>query len=81
MNIKVKLSQNSILNEKVIQELDDLFNLTPPATLRQSLTEIFFSYLCNTKSEDHKPELKDIAADFYFLIKFLDEVEKEKSHE
>jgi hypothetical protein len=76
--IWVRLPENSSINDKIIEELDDLFLMTPPSILRKSLTEIFFSYLCNTKSEDYKPELNKIASDFYFLIKFLEEAEQIK---
>ena len=72
MKIKIELSPNSFINKKIIEELDDLFEMSPPATLRKSLTDIFLSYLCNTEPHEYKPEIKEIASDFYFLLKFLE---------
>ncbi|HXA01902.1 MAG TPA: hypothetical protein VNW99_07940 [Cytophagaceae bacterium] len=67
--------KNVTLSHDVVLALEDLFQFSSPRQLRISLMEIFFSHLCNTKLEEYKPEIKNIAADFYFLLKFLEEAE------
>jgi hypothetical protein len=67
----------AVINDKVVEELVRLFEVSPPLTLRKSVTTIFFEYLSNTDIEFYESNLKEIAADFYFLIKFLDKAEKE----
>lgn len=69
------LSENLIKTPKVIEELELLFDLSPPSFLKRNLTELFFSYLCNTEVEDYKEEMKEICTDFYYLIKFLEVAE------
>ncbi|MEO9802355.1 MAG: hypothetical protein ABJF04_03870 [Reichenbachiella sp.] len=65
----------NIKNEH-INLLENLFQFTPPTQLRQSLTYVFFNYLSNAKTG--LPNNFDrISEDFYFLIDFLEEVEKE----
>jgi hypothetical protein len=66
----------SVTKKDLYKELMDLFEVSPPNQIKASLLEIFFSYLCNTKHSDLNPELPEIATDFYFLIKFLEEAEK-----
>ena len=75
MKLKIELSKNSLINEKLITALDTLLQTAPPAYLKKSLTEILFSYLSNTELEDYKPEIKEICTDFYCLLKFLEEAE------
>ncbi len=75
MKLKIELSQNSLINEKLIKALDILLQAAPPAYLRKSLTEILLAYLSNTEPEDYKPEIKEICTDFYCLLRFLEEAE------
>lgn len=69
------LAEKLIKNQKVIEELELLFDLSPPSFLKRNLTELFFSYLCNTEVENYKEEMKEICTDFYCLIKFLEVAE------
>jgi hypothetical protein len=67
----------ALINDKVIKELERLFEVSPPFTLRKSVTTIFFEYLSNTEVDLYESNLKEIASDFYFLIRFLEMAEKE----
>jgi hypothetical protein len=69
----------ALINDKVVKELEMLFEISPPFTLKKSVTTIFFEYLSNTDVEFYESNLKEIASDFYFLIKFLEKAEKENS--
>jgi hypothetical protein len=70
--------QTSELDNNTIKELEYLFEFASPGALKKSILEVFFSYLCNTKSEDYSPKLPKISEDFYFLIKFLDAAKKHR---
>jgi hypothetical protein len=67
----------ALINDKVVKELEMLFEISPPFTLRKSITTIFFEYLSNTDTEFYESNLKEISSDFYFLIKFFEKAEKE----
>ena len=56
--------------------LDDLFSYTSPEKLRQSITEVFFSWL--TEQPELPYNYKEVAEDFYFLLKLLDEEEQKR---
>lgn len=76
------LASKLIRTPKVLEELELLFDLAPPSFLKRSLTELFFSYMCNTETEDYKEDLKEICTDFYSLFKFLEVAEiYEREHE
>ena len=63
------------MNQQTIKELEDLFEYSSPAELRQSIQEVFFSYLINSK-QIFPTEFERIVEDFYFLIQFLEEAER-----
>jgi hypothetical protein len=67
----------ALINDKVMKELERLFEVTPPFTLRKSITTIFFEYLSNTEVDLYESNLNEIASDFHFLIHFLEKAEKE----
>jgi hypothetical protein len=54
--------------------LQTLFSFVPPAKLRQSVVEVFFTWVIE------QPVLpqnyKETAEDFYFLVKLLEEEEQ-----
>lgn len=72
MKIKADLPKDTLINGKLIEELDLLFDVVPPHMLRRSVNDIFWAYLCNTEQEDLKPEIKEIATDFNCLLRFLE---------
>ena len=62
-------------DERILNELKDLLEFAPPAELRQSLEHLFF----HTFMEDDSPGLpnkKTVVSHFYYLINFLNEVER-----
>jgi hypothetical protein len=65
------------ITPKTINELRSLFEFSPPGRLRQSLTDILLSYLSTTDPKFYEEDIDEIATDFYFLIKFLESVEKD----
>lgn len=74
-SFQVRVPHYSILNPKLIDELDHLFDLVPPHMLRRSINDIFWAYICNTEQEDLKPGIKEIATDFNCLLHFLEVAE------
>jgi hypothetical protein len=54
--------------------LKDLFTFVPPGKLKQSVLEVFFTWLIE------QPVLpqnyKEVAQDFYFLLKMIEEEER-----
>lgn len=76
------LSTKLIKTPKILAELELLFDLAPPSSLKHSLTSLFFSYLCNTEAKNYKEDMKEICTDFYCLLKFLEAAETcEREHE
>ena len=67
----------ALINDKVIEGLARLFEISPPSYLKKSVHDLFFSYVSNTKPEDYDPNIKDIATDCYCLIKFLEKAQKQ----
>ena len=74
-HLKKGFRKDSFVNQPLVEELEALFNMVPPSALKKSITDIFFAYLCNTEVEDYKPEMKEIATDFYFMLRFLEVAE------
>lgn len=71
-----------IKTPKLLSELELLFDLAPPSSLKRSLTSLFFSYICNTETKNYKEDMKEICTDFYCLLKFLEIAETcEREHE
>ena len=59
------------------KELESLLLFTSPSQLRKSITQIFFSFLTNSKTE-LPSNFEEIAEDIYFLLNFIEELEKNK---
>ncbi len=59
--------------------LKDLFSYVPPAKLRQSILEVFFVWVID------QPVLpqnyREVAGEFYLLIKMLEKEEEKKASE
>lgn len=62
------------MDEKIIKALEDLFLFAPPASLRRSINEVFYSYLIHNKTLPKNFET--IAEDFYFLVDFLEKADQ-----
>lgn len=68
------------MNERIIDELKLLFEFCPPEKLRQRLTFLYFQYLQGEGATiGEKTEFRAIAEDIYFLIRFLEIAETEKT--
>jgi len=69
---KVTLREDTQLNQKIIDELEELFMMASPSTLMKSVNFIFYQYLFYA-DDSHSKEFKYISEDFYFLQKFFAE--------
>lgn len=74
---KIKLPKDSVLNQKIVEELDKLFRLASPKTLLKSANYVFFMYLYYAKAEGYPSNFNYISEDFYFLQNFFVEVNEE----
>jgi hypothetical protein len=64
------LPKTSKLTEEVIQQLDHILDFSPPEEYRNTLIEIYHTYIC--REHDSLPCQFDRMADqMYFLIDFL----------
>ena len=61
-------------DQKIMNELRDLFDFVPPAKLRRSLEDFFFTFF-TSHEEPTLPNQKETLKNFYYLINFLNEVE------
>ena len=64
-------------DQKMLNELKDLFEFVPPGVLRRNLEDLFFLHL-TSEHEIALPNQKELISNFYYLINFLNEVEAEK---
>jgi len=71
----IELSDDSILNEQITKELEELMVFCPPKELRQALHELFFGFLKSLDMELVDRNFKDISTSYYFLYNFLQKVE------
>ena len=61
-------------DQKILNELKDLFAFVAPAVLRRNLEDLFFLQL-TSEQEVALPNQKELITNFYYLINFLNEVE------
>lgn len=59
--------------QRMLSELKSLFEFTSPDTLRRSIEDLFFIYVT---IEDQMHVSKQLAENVYYLINFLNEVER-----
>lgn len=64
-------------DQRILNELKDLFEFVSPATLRRNLEDLFFTHL-SSQEDVSLPDQKDLIKNFYYLINFLNEVESQK---
>jgi len=69
---KITLREETQLNQKIIDELEELFMMASPRTLMKSVNYIFYQYLFYA-DDNCSTEFKYISEDFYFLQKFFAE--------
>ena len=61
-------------DQKLLNELKDLFQFVSPAISRRNLEDLFFLHL-SSQDEISLPNQKEVIKNFYYLINFLNEVE------
>ena len=64
-------------DQRILNELRELFDFAPPAQLRRSLEDFFFTFF-TTHEEPSLPNQQEILKNFYYLINFLNEVESQE---
>lgn len=63
-------------DQKLLNELKDLFEFAPPGNIRRNLEDLFFTHL--TSSEPSLPNEKELIQNIYYLINFFNEIESQK---
>lgn len=63
------------MDKKLTGHLRELLEFSEPDSLRKSINYVFFNFLLNNKNS-LPPDFDTITEDFYFLIKFLDQVDQ-----
>ena len=63
-------------DQRILNELKDLFEFVPPATLRRNLEDLFFIHF-SSQDETSLPNQKELVKNFYYLINFLNEIESQ----
>ena len=61
--------------QKMLSELKDLFQFATPTMIRRNLEDLFFLYMSSTDDPD-LPNQKNFISNFYYLINFLNEMDK-----
>jgi hypothetical protein len=74
---QVSLPENSLINQKIINDLDDLFSIASPNDLRKSIDYIQSCFLIHTNPDALPGNFKNLAEDFFFLKTFLDQAADE----
>lgn len=70
---RITLRKDTQLNQKIIDQLEELFMLSTPKTLMKSVHYIFFQYLYYADVDGYPSDFKRISEDFFFLHNFLTE--------
>ena len=70
------LPKHTKLTTKIITDLDNLLQFAPPEDLRNTLLEIYHTYIIQ-EHETLPANFKRMANDLYFIINFLNNAEKE----
>ncbi|MCW3105016.1 MAG: hypothetical protein JWO09_3456 [Bacteroidetes bacterium] len=63
------------MDKKIVKDLEGLFSVAPPDTLRRSVNQVFYSYIINNKALPD--ELETIAEDFSMLVDFLEKADQQ----
>lgn len=64
--------------QKIINELRDLFEFVTPQTLRRNVEDLFFHHM--TSLDEAEAPSKDMTKNIYYLINFLNVVEEHKRY-
>ncbi|MEP1034845.1 hypothetical protein [Ekhidna sp.] len=63
-------------DQKLLNELKDMFLFASPAHIRRNLEDLFFTHL--TSEDPSLPDEKELTKSIYYLINFLNEAESQK---
>lgn len=67
------------MKSRLQKELDDLLSFAPPGRLRQSVTQVFFSFLTNTNTNTGLPNnFEETVEDIWFLLNFLEQADSKE---
>lgn len=66
------------MNKKIVEDLEDIFSVSAPGNLRNSLNQVFYNFVINT--EILPGNFRDISTDIYFLNDFLQKAEAHYQH-
>jgi hypothetical protein len=74
---KVSIPENSLINQKIINDLDELFSFASPHDLRKSIDYIQSHFLIHMNAETPPEKFRNLAEDLFFLKTFLDQASDE----
>ncbi|MCR6642463.1 MAG: hypothetical protein NVV82_26610 [Sporocytophaga sp.] len=69
--VAVVLAEDSILNQKIIDELDILLKLVSPQDMNKVLIYVFFMYIYYAENDVYCSDLKTTSEITYLLIDFF----------
>jgi hypothetical protein len=74
---KVSIPENSLINQKVVDGLNELFNFVSPNELRKNIDYIHSHFLIHMNVEIPPENFRSLAEDLFFLKTFLDQAADE----
>ncbi|WP_156140708.1 hypothetical protein [Sporocytophaga myxococcoides] len=73
----IVLKEDTVLNQHIIDQLDELLSLVPPQELMQTVIYVFFMYIYYAENDVYDSDLKATSENFYLLYDFLTHVDNE----
>ncbi|MEO9485768.1 MAG: hypothetical protein ABJG47_20090 [Ekhidna sp.] len=62
-------------DQKILNELKDMFEFASPARIRRNLEDLFFAHI--TSRDSSLPCEKEVAKSVYYLVNFFNEIESQ----
>jgi hypothetical protein len=69
--VAVVLPEDTILNQKIVEELDILLKLVSPQDMNKVLIYVFFMYIYYAENDVYCSDLKTTSEVFYLLIDYF----------
>ncbi len=76
MNNTVTIPENSRINDKIVDHLNDLITYSEPQDFRNRILHVYLQYIIH-KLEELPMDFQEIALDFNFLIDFFNRIDTE----
>lgn len=76
MNNTVTIPENSRINDKIVDHLNDLITYSEPRDFRNRILHVYLQYVIH-KFEELPIDFQEIALDFNFLIDFFNRIDTE----